>query len=261
MNDLDPKAKALLDSIRGADGPTRRDKARVKRRVLTRVAGVLLAASAGTSSLTTAASAGTVAAGVWSAKLVVVAIAASALVAGGAASGVVAWHQHVRHHSGAPAEPRAGLSPASARVVPSPPAPAKAEALAGPEAPVGVTNPVTTDAISAAPRVPAGRSSASASRAPPPSRETLEEELPLLQSAQEALRLGETERALALLDAHAKRFPDGALSEERRAVHALTACRKTGDPSARAEAVAFLRDSPSSPLVESVRKACSLEGP
>jgi outer membrane protein assembly factor BamD (BamD/ComL family) len=79
-----------------------------------------------------------------------------------------------------------------------------------------------------------------------------------LQSAQEALRLGEPDRALALLDAHAKRFPGGALSEERRAAHALAACRKTGDPSARAEAVAFLRDSPSSPLVESVRKACSL---
>jgi len=96
---------------------------------------------------------------------------------------------------------------------------------------------------------------------PAASHETLEEELPLLQSAQEALRLGETDRALSLLDAHAKRFPGGALSEERRAAHALATCRKTDGPLARAEAQAFLRDSPSSPLSESVRKACSLAQP
>jgi len=96
---------------------------------------------------------------------------------------------------------------------------------------------------------------------PTTSQETLEEELPLLQSAQEALRLGEPDRALSLLDAHAKRFPAGALAEERRAARALAACRRTGDPSARTEAEAFLHDSPSSPLVESVRKACALAPP
>jgi hypothetical protein len=86
-------------------------------------------------------------------------------------------------------------------------------------------------------------------------KKTLKQLLPLLQSAQEALRLGDTDRALGLLDEHAKRFPTGVLAEERRAAHALAVCRKTA---ARAEAEAFLRDAPSSPLVESVRLACSV---
>jgi outer membrane protein assembly factor BamD (BamD/ComL family) len=113
----------------------------------------------------------------------------------------------------------------------------------------------------AAPHPLAGHAATAPRRTSAPSNETLEEELPLLQSAQDALRLGDTDRALVLLDVHAKRFPAGALSEERRAAHALAACRKTNGAAARAEAKAFLLDSPSSPLVESVRKACSLTEP
>jgi hypothetical protein len=59
-----------------------------------------------------------------------------------------------------------------------------------------------------------------------------------------------------LLEVHARRFPVGALSEERRAIHALAACHRTGSASAAAEAEAFIRESPSSPLVEGVRNAC-----
>jgi hypothetical protein len=244
MNDLDPKALALLDSVRGTDRPTRHEKARVKRRVLARVAGVLLAASAGASSTTTAASVGTAAAGVWSAKLVVAVIAASALVAGGAATGVVVSHHH-HARAGAAAVTQQVVAPRTAplAVATSPFAPPKTEALAEP------------------PRALPVRPAAARVERPAATPETLEEELPLLLSAQEALRLGDVDRALGLLDAHARRFPGGALAEERRAAHALAACRKAGDPLARAEAQAFLRDSSSSPLVESVRKACSLTEP
>jgi hypothetical protein len=242
MIDLDPKAQALLVSIRDADGPTRREKARVKKRVLARAAGVILAASAGTASTTTAAAVST-AAGVWSAKLVMVAIAASALVAGGAATGVVAFRDHARHR---------GTATVS-QVTAPPPVLAPASE--------GATQPVATDPRGASTSAPTAHAAVAVLEPPAPSQQTLEEELPLLQSAQEALRLGDTDRALSLLDAHAKRFPAGALAEERRAAHALAACRKPGDPAARAEAQAFLRNSPSSPLVESVRKACSLAKP
>jgi hypothetical protein len=250
VNDLDPKAQALLDSVRGADAPTRREKTRVKRRVLARVAGVMLAASAGTSAKTTAASVGAVAAGVWSAKLVVVTIAVSAIVAGGAATGVVVSHLRGsrRAVTTAPAAPTAPVPvAASAPVATSPRVPPMPEQLAA--------QPV------AAPHPLAGRAATAPRRMPAASNETLEEELPLLQSAQDALRLGDTDRALGLLDVHAKKFPTGTLSEERRAAHALAACRKADGPSARAEAKAFVLDSPSSPLVESVRKACLLAEP
>jgi hypothetical protein len=86
---------------------------------------------------------------------------------------------------------------------------------------------------------------------------TLEQELPLLQSAQEALRVGDTDRALALLEAHARRFPEGMLAPERRAVHAMAVCRKSGRAAGLAEADAFLRDSPASPLAPRVRAVCS----
>jgi hypothetical protein len=247
MNDLDPKAQVLLDSVRDADVPTRSEKTRVRRRVLARVAGVMLATSAGTSAKTTAAAVG---AGVWSAKLVVMTIAVSALVAGGAVTAVVVSHLR-----------------GSRRAVTTAPA-----ALTAP-VPVAASAPVATSPLArpvpdqlaaqpiAAPHAVAGRAATAPKRMPGPSNETLEEELPLLQSAQDALRLGDTDRALSLLDVHAKRFPTGVLSEERRAARALAACRKADGPSARTEAKAFVLDSPTSPLVESVRKACSLAEP
>jgi hypothetical protein len=87
---------------------------------------------------------------------------------------------------------------------------------------------------------------------------TLEQELPILQSAQEALRAGDTDRALAVLESHARRFPDGMLAPERRAVHAMAVCRKVGRSAGLAEAEAFLRDAPFSPLAPRVRAVCSL---
>jgi RNA polymerase sigma-70 factor (ECF subfamily) len=93
------------------------------------------------------------------------------------------------------------------------------------------------------------------------SQATLEQELPLLQAAQEALRADQPKRALALLDAHAKLYPHGALAEERRAAHAIAMCRIAAGPAASAEADAFVRDAPGSPLVERVRAACESTGP
>jgi hypothetical protein len=257
MSDLDPKAQALLDSVRGMGGPTRRDKARVKRRLLARVTGAMLAATAGASATTTAASVGTAATGLWSAKLIVVAVAASVLVAG-AATGVVASRQHARRRVVVTPSATGALA-ARAPVTPSFIEPAVPKMLAAPVATEEVVMPQATGQFTA-------RRSAAHAAAPPAqpvagSGETLEQELPLLQSAQDALRRGDIDRALGLLDEHAKRFPAGALAEERRAAHALAACRKPGSPSARAEAEAFLRDSPSSPLVESVREACLLAEP
>lgn len=218
MNDLDPKAQALLDSVRGLDGPTFREKARVKRRVLARAAGLMLAASAGASSSTAAAS-------VWTAKaVVVVAVAASALVAG-AVWGVATFRGHAHPGVMAAASP---ASPLGARL-PSPPLAAPvAEPLQAPG-----TNEGTASTAGAGPRAappPVASPPTAVARPQGANRETLEQELPLLQGAQEALRSGDADRALSLLDAHARRFPDGALAEERKALHARALCRKTGDP-------------------------------
>jgi hypothetical protein len=246
MNDLDPKTQALLDSVREADGPTAHAKERVRRRVLARAAGVLLGASASISSATSAASVAGASIGAWSTKVVVLAIAASAVVAGGATTAVVVSQRHATH-------PAVSVRPATLPVAPSPPV---ATSLAELPTPVQLAaSPVTEAETTVDPRAHVARPGAVPSRRQA-STETLEEELPLLQHAQEALRLGDVDLALSLLEVHARRFPVGALSEERRAIHALAACHRTGSASAAAEAEAFIRESPSSPLVEGVRNAC-----
>jgi RNA polymerase sigma-70 factor (ECF subfamily) len=251
MNDLDPKTQALLDSVRSADGPTRREKERVRRRVLARVAGALLAASAGATSTKSAASAAAVAIEVWSTKVVVSVIAASVLVAGGAVTTVVASHRHS-------ASSVASVARTTTLAVPAPSVVAATPAVA--PMPLQVALRQVTEVEPVAVRRPLVPHPA-VSRPAPANNETLEEELPLLQSAQAALNSGDTDRALSLLEVHAKRFPVGALSEERRAAHALITCRKTAGASAAAEAEAFIRESPSSPLVERVRNACLLARP
>jgi hypothetical protein len=65
-------------------------------------------------------------------------------------------------------------------------------------------------------------------RSPPPvissSASRLAEEAALLREAKAALRAGDRDAALAKVNAHAKRFPDGELKEERVAVEAMATC-------------------------------------
>jgi hypothetical protein len=250
MSDLGPEARALIDATRDADVPGRRAKDRVKRRVLARVAAVALAASGSTASTTTAASVGAGAGAALTAKTALVGLAMSALIAGGVATGVVATRGPLRPTTSAtssasvpaaPQVPVADLASASAPPAaedPEPPAPAAPAALA---------------------RAVSPRAVATAAESHPSARaETLEQELPLLASAQAALRSGDTDQALALLAEHARRFPQGALLEERRAAHALAMCRRGREAAAVAEGAAFVRDAPSSPLADRVRESCGL---
>jgi hypothetical protein len=250
MNELDPRAQALIDSVRGADAPTRNDRARIKRRILARVAAVTLAASAGTASTTTAASVGTAAAASLTAtKLALVGLATSVLVAGAAATGVVASREHVQRAAPAQAPLLAQVDVGKAGPV-GPPVAAESEPREA-EVAQQTTSPAPKGDRGAASRAPAPRAASA------PAAETLEQELPLLKGAQEALRAGDLDRALSLLEAHAKRFPRGGLTEERRAAHAIVSCRRTPGAAARAEAEAFVHDLPSSPLVERVAEACA----
>jgi outer membrane protein assembly factor BamD (BamD/ComL family) len=86
---------------------------------------------------------------------------------------------------------------------------------------------------------------------------TLEAETRLVRAGVGALHAGDSVHALALFDEHARLYPTGALAEERAAerVIALGDLRRCDD--ARAAALAFLRDHPSSPLAARVRTACA----
>ena len=81
-------------------------------------------------------------------------------------------------------------------------------------------------------------------------------EIALLNEAQRALASGQADRALQLLDRHARDFPRGSLVEERAAARIIALCALGRVTAARAEAAAFVRKSPESPLVDRVRAAC-----
>lgn len=119
-----------------------------------------------------------------------------------------------------------------------------------------------------APRVAASPSGAPASSrtsgarglegAPLPASSTsLAAEAELLGRAQQALRRGDGEAALRLLDEHERRFPAGELHDERRGARVRALCSLGRTAQARAEARQLQRDRPSSPVAAGVADACS----
>jgi hypothetical protein len=268
MSDLSPKAQAIVDAARADDVSPSASKSRIKRRVLARVA---TAAAIGTAAATTSKTATSLAAGgaagtaslasggaastavAFGGAKLVVGVALSALVAGGVATTAVVSHRHSTSSAALQIArpPRDGTSPAppergrndADRTSPALPERGRNDALKAiaPAAPSHVQAPIHGIASAVTPER---------------RTETLEEELPLLQGAQRALRAGDSEQALILLESHARRFPDGALAEERRAVYAVALCRARPGAAAQAEANGFLRETASSPLAERVREAC-----
>jgi outer membrane protein assembly factor BamD (BamD/ComL family) len=106
--------------------------------------------------------------------------------------------------------------------------------------------------------VPSASASAPAAAAAAASspRADLDGELRLLAEARKAMRDGDTERAMKLLEKHQKKHPGGALAEERAAARVLALCQSGKREEARSEAASFLARYPSSPLAARVRGGC-----
>jgi hypothetical protein len=286
MSDLSSRAQALVNVARASDAPLGRDKARIKRRVLAQVAAASLASAGATASpgaaaasnasaastgaagsastlaggnaaapVAAAGSGGTAAAaaaGALGAKVALAGIAGSVLIAGSVAGGWIATRTGPDLRHALRATPGAIVSPSDEKR-PAVTAPLSATPGASTSA-----TPRATDDVVANRELLAHEAGILNGKPRRHSPATLEQELPLLQGAQEALREGDVPRALGLLDAHARRFPDGVLAPERRAVHAMAACRGGSWTAGRAEAEAFVRDAPRSPLAPRVRAACLL---
>jgi hypothetical protein len=62
---------------------------------------------------------------------------------------------------------------------------------------------------------------------------------------------------MSRLDEHTRRFPHGALSEERAAARVHTLCALGRVDEARASASAFVAQSPRSSLAPAVRRSCA----
>jgi hypothetical protein len=86
---------------------------------------------------------------------------------------------------------------------------------------------------------------------------SLAEEMALLGQGQRALRAGDPVKALALFDTHARRYPEGALADERELKRAQALCALGDVAKARAAAAAFVREKPGSPLAGKASRICA----
>jgi hypothetical protein len=83
------------------------------------------------------------------------------------------------------------------------------------------------------------------------------QELALIRAATRALRDGRAGDALASVTAHAARFPQGVLRQEREGLRVLTTCALGRTAQAQRLRARFLDASPDSPMAERVRAACA----
>jgi len=107
----------------------------------------------------------------------------------------------------------------------------------------------TTRAASSAPAVTSGAASA----------DTLGRETQLITSARAALKAGNPDEALALLDEHARLFPRGWLANERIAERIVVLCSVGRRAEAAREAKSFLDGRPKSPLTRRVEASCAVD--
>ena len=179
--------------------------------------------------------------------------------AGVVAGGVLLWLA-VRSAPHAPPPPLSAPQQLPVSAAPTPSARVVAEDLS---AGVHSLDALPLEASQAPQRAAGGASTRresptpASSQANPRASTDLEEELRLLGVAQRAMQQGQWPRAIEALDAHATRFPSGALTTERRGLQLVVGCR-TGQPGAATEAAAFLAKHPDTTLAARLRGACGL---
>jgi hypothetical protein len=167
-----------------------------------------------------------------------------------------------------PLEPIAGVplaEPASAPLTSADPVARSRPAKRGRQ--VAERKPPHTSALP-----PTRKSSAPESELPPPpptasasakpaERAGIEAELQLIHAAQRALREAKPELALARLDEHAARFPNGELADMRAIARIMALCQAGELAQAHALSQQFLQHSPRSPYAVRVRTLCVERAP
>jgi hypothetical protein len=83
-----------------------------------------------------------------------------------------------------------------------------------------------------------------------------ESEVALIRAALASLNAGDPQRAFELLEAHAARYPIGAMGRERAGLRVLALCATGRLQEGRREQAAFLAAASDSPLQNRVRGAC-----
>jgi len=155
-------------------------------------------------------------------------------------------------------EPRAGetvRSPLSVDALPRASGPARGSA----SPPRGPGPTSTSGTVTAPPSIPAAPVVAAPVAAGPTSTGAAAAELEesaLVGSIDAALRHGDAEGALQLAADHQRRFPQGALSEEREGARVVARCMSARSPGASDAAATFLSQHPRSPMRARIVATC-----
>jgi hypothetical protein len=266
MSDLSPDTNQLLELARGAETLSDARRSQIKASLLTQIAAGGLAMQVGASSVGLGKAA-------WLSGPIGKLVSAVALVSvagAGVYVGVRAKASQPRPQLVASASLREPFTPQARAANPttSEPAsePAAAElaapglaapglAAAEPAANAAVPSPMANGkAVGAAARVATANAPA-ATTSVTANADTLAEETRLLRDADQALRAGNAERALTLLDEHATSYPHGALAPERNAERMVARCQLGQIDASSAQA--YLAAHPNSAFTARIRDACA----
>ena len=251
MDRLSPTAQALLDAARATDDPTPEQRARGESAVRAALSlyGVtdLPPLSPPLEQAASAAASRTVLA--TRSKLALKSALAAALV-------MTASWIGLRERA---ATPRAAPPATAPAAVPESTAPSAVEAHS-PAA--GVGRSTEEDTFADPQPVPAARGTAQLAphaRASKPAAadDELAREVRLIARAHALEQAGRFDEALRVLDAHERRFPHGALSDERSALRVLSLCGRGPSERGSLERQRFLREAPNSVLWARVKAACA----
>ncbi|HKY36405.1 MAG TPA: hypothetical protein VJN18_10725 [Polyangiaceae bacterium] len=255
MSELSARTRKLLRAAREDFEPEQGDRLRLERRLALQlgVAAGVTAAGSGAAAATAGSGVGAASLGAFtSIKWVSIKWTAGVLLTIGATAGGVGAY---RVRAASPALPAAAARAAPA-IVKKPLAAAGAVEPRGAQSTVQLDpaplSEVQTDNNAAAPTTIASPARSSAA-----SRTSVADEARLIRSADAAVRRGDTDRALALLEQHSRAYPSGVLAEERAAQRVFALCRAGRTRDAHTEAKRFLRSNPRSHFAGSIRQACA----
>ena len=249
MDELNVRARSLLDAATLGDDPTVEDEARVRHAVLLRV-GAIGIGTAGTAALATSTAQAKGILGTLAAK-----VGATLVVVAGGTAATVTYYNYT---------PQPDSKPVAAVVAPAAPKKVAAHTpRAEAAAPLKVED-LPLEADEAPKRSGAPRVARAAEPTEPAVEETkpeqhLEAEMQLIRAADAALRGGRTSEALSLLAQHAERHPQGLLASEREGLNLLARCQSGGGSSVKAAAERYVARAPRSPLAPRLRSACGID--
>lgn len=236
MTELKSETQALLALGRAGDDPSDDAIARNRRQLALKIGGAALGGAAVTGSATKALAA--------SGSLKMLAICGAVAVAGVGLGG------YALERGSAPPSSKSAAIPSPAEPAPQREGPALVQQLEPPASAEPLEVPITLGVIPS----PATTNSGGSAKARAAS---IQSELELIRRAQKHLHRGEDGAALALLAEHARRFPNGVLTQERDASRIAALCQAGDVVAARAQAERFLQRSPQSPFAERVKASCA----